>query len=80
MATNAEKLEAVRQFAARELLYILTRDYAAGSSPFNDPLVAQYVAVAQAADIAKEALHQFEEPVAPPPDLVERNDFDPRSS
>ena len=62
MATNAEMLAAVRREAARELYQILSKAQEQGSSPYDNPSIAQYVAVAQAADIAAEVMHEFDDP------------------
>jgi len=57
MATDEEKLDALRKAAARQLLDILTAAHDSGAAPHANPLVAQYVAVVEAVDIAKEQLN-----------------------
>jgi len=75
MASNDEKLAAVREFAARELLQILTKAYDDGISPYGNPLVAKFVAVANAAEIAREALDQYNE--IKPDTGLKTDEFDP---
>ena len=75
MVSNDEKLTAIREFAARELLEILTKAYDDGISPYGNPLVAKFVAVVNAAEIAREALDQYHE--IKPDAAVKVDEFDP---
>ena len=77
MATNGEKLAAIRKDAAQELLHILTGDDGDGALPHDIERIAQYVAIVRAADNAMDALENLEEPLPSPPDHVGRNDFEP---
>lgn len=73
MATNGEKLAAIRKDAAKELLAIL-KGVDDGALPHDIERIAQYVAIVRAADAATDAL---DEPLPTPPDHVGRNDFEP---
>ena len=77
MSTNVDKLAAIRHDAARELYLILTGAYDEGTSPFTNPVIAQFVAIAQAADIAKEVLDEFEKVVPAAFEDAGRNDYNP---